>query len=134
MSWLAVKTFFKKAWKFIADQWLFFLATVVGVLGFIVGSRDSSKIKDVLDLKNKGEAEERAAREKSKEESEFILKKLDEDLQSLDEDQKELIERIKEENNEEFEKEILANREKSLDALASELAAKYGLHKVNGGE
>ena len=132
MKWLAVKTFFKKAWRFIADQWLFFLTTVVGIIGFVLGSRDSSKIEEVLDLKNKGEAEEQAAQRKAKEDAEFILKKLDEGLQSLDDEQREIVERLQKENKDEFEKEILDNREQPLSALAAELAAKHGLHNVGG--
>ena len=130
MSWLAIKAFFKKAGKFIADQWLFFLTTLVGIVGFVLGSRDSSKVEAVLDLKNNGEAEEDAAQKKAKEDAEFILKKLDEGLQNLDDEQKEMIERLRKEKKEELEKEILDNRGKSLNALAAELAAKYGLHNV----
>jgi hypothetical protein len=37
MSWFAVKTFFKKAWVFIRDQWLFFLALAAGIVAFILG-------------------------------------------------------------------------------------------------
>lgn len=132
MSWLAIKTFFKKAWKFVADQWLFFLTTVIGIIGFVLGSRDSSKIEEVLDLKNKGEAEEQAAQKRAKEDAEFILKKLDEELQTLDDEQREVVERLREEKKEEFEKEILDNREKPLDSLAADLAAKYGLHNTGG--
>ena len=130
MSWIAAKAFFAKAWKFVVDQWLFFLAGVVGVAGLLLGSRDSSKAKEVLELKNKGEAEEREAQEKAKQETELILKKMDEDLSKLDVERREAIEKIREAKKEEFEQHVIENRDKSLDDIAAELAEKYGLNRV----
>ena len=130
MSWVAIKAFFKKAWKFIKDQWLFFLTGVVGVVGFVLGSRDSSKIKEVLDIQSKGEAEERAAEKKAREEAELIMKKLDEGLQNLDEEERAAIDQIRENNREEFEREVIENRDKSLEKIVSALVEKYGLQEV----
>ena len=130
MSWIAAKAFFAKAWKFVVDQWLFFLAGVVGVAGLLLGSRDSSKAKEVLELKNKGEAEEREAQEKAKQETELILKKMDEDLSKLDVERREAIEKIREAKKEEVEQHVIENRDKSLDDIAAELAEKYGLNRV----
>mgnify|MGYP003660173005 CR=1 FL=1 len=121
---------FKKAWKLIVDQWLFFLAALVGIVGLVIGSRDNSKVKEVLDLKNKGEAEEREAQEKAREETEAILKKMDEDLADLDDEKRKAVEKVREDNKEEFEKQVVENRDKSLNDIAEELAKKHGLNKV----
>ena len=106
------------------------MAGVVGVAGLLLGSRDSSKAKEVLELKNKGEAEEREAQEKAKQETELILKKMDEDLSKLDVERREAIEKIREAKKEEFEQHVIENRDKSLDDIAAELAEKYGLNRV----
>jgi len=124
MLWL------KKVWKLIVDQWLFFFAALIGVAGFVIGNRDSSKVKEVLDLKNKGEAEEREAQEKARRETEAILKNLEADLVELDDEKREVIKKVRETNKEEFEKQVVENRDKSLDDIATELAEKYGLNKV----
>ena len=64
MSWLAIKTFFKKAWAFIRDQWLFFLAAVAGLATFLLGI-GGNKAGELL-AKNKEESN-RARAEKDKE-------------------------------------------------------------------
>ena len=64
MSWLAVKEFCKKTWKFVVDQWLFFVALVLGVVSFFLTSR-GSKADEVLDVAKKAESEEREARKSS---------------------------------------------------------------------
>lgn len=130
MTWLAVKQFLKKTWQFVVDQWLFFLALVIGVAGFLIGVMGNKNAKRVVDLQRKSEEEETEARSLAKEEAEEVLKKLDQDLMKLEESERKQIEKVREENKEEFEKEIIENRDKPLDDVAKELAAKYGLNKV----
>jgi len=129
LTWLAVKEFFKKAWKFAVDQWLFFLATAIGVLGFIVGTR-GNKAKEVLDLRRQAEEEERVARQNAQERTEEAMRILNEKLNSLSEEQREAAGAIIREHGEDFEKEILENRDKPIGDVVGELAAKYGLTKV----
>mgnify|MGYP003110061043 CR=1 FL=1 len=124
MIWL------KKAWKFCKDQWAFTLAFVIGVIGAIASMGGASRTKEVLDLKNKGEKEEREALKKAREETESILKKLDDDLSELEEEKREVVEMVREANKEEFEKQVIENRDKPLDEIADDLAKKYGLTKV----
>ena len=64
MSWLAVKTFLKKAFGFIRDQWLFFVAAVVGIVTFILGTKNN-KAGEIL-AENK-EDSNNARAEKDKE-------------------------------------------------------------------
>ena len=129
ITWLAIKEFSKKAWKFVVDQWLFFLATAIGVLGFIVGTR-GNKAKEVLDLRRQAEKEERTARQDAQERTEEVMRILNDKMDSLTEEQREAVGSIIREHGEDFEKEILENREKPLDDVVGELAAKYGLTKV----
>ena len=130
MTFIAVKEFLKKATKFVVDQWLFFLALVIGFAGFLIGIVGNKNAKKVVDLQRKSEEEETEARSVAKQEAEEVLKKLDQDLMKLEESEREQIQKVREENKEEFEKEIIENRDKPLDDVAKELAAKYGLNKV----
>ena len=130
MTWLAVKEFCKQAWKFVVDQWLFFVAAVIGIAGFIAGARGGKNTEKVLELQRKSEEEERQARTKAKEEAETVLKKLDEDLSKLKKEERKEIEKIREAKKEEFDQQVIDNRDKPLDEIAKELAEKYGLNKV----
>tara|TARA_R100000152_G_scaffold17187_1_gene8723 strand:- start:515 stop:910 length:396 start_codon:yes stop_codon:yes gene_type:complete len=130
LTWLAVKEFCKKAWKFVVDQWLFFLAAAIGVFGFIAGSR-GNKAKEVLDIRRKAENEERTSRQDAQARTEEVMRILNEKMDSLSEEQRAAVGEIIKEHNEDFEKEILDNRDKPLDHVVGELAAKYGLTKVD---
>ncbi len=130
LTWLAVKEFCKKAWKFVVDQWLFFLAAVIGVFGFIAGSR-GNKAKEVLDIRRQAEEEERTSRQSAQERTEEVMRILNEKMDSLSEEQKAAVGEIIREHGEDFEREILENRDKPLDHVVGELAAKYGLTKVD---
>ncbi len=129
LTWLAVKNFFKKAWKFVVDQWLFFLAAVLGVLGFIAGTRGNN-VKEVLDLRRQAEEDERAARQDARARTEEIMNLLNEKMSSLNDEQRDAVGKIIREHGEDFEKEILRNRDKPLDDVVNELAEKYGLDRV----
>jgi hypothetical protein len=129
LTWLAVKEFFKKAWKFVVDQWLFFVAGVIGILGYIIGSRGSGQ--DVLDLRKKAEGEEREARQDAQQRTEEALRILSERMGELDEAQREAVGELMKKNSRELEQKIIENRGKPLDTVVSELATKYGLTKVD---
>ena len=73
LTWIAIKDFCKRAWKFVVDQWLFFLAAAVGIIGFFLGSKGDNS-KEVLDLRKKGEEEEREARKQAQERTEEVMK------------------------------------------------------------
>lgn len=89
MSWLAVKEFCKKTWSFVVDQWLFFVALVLGVLGFFLGSR-GSEASEVLDAAKKAEGEERDARQDAQDRTEQAYEILNEKLSDLTEQEKKL--------------------------------------------
>ena len=129
MTFIAVKEFLKKATKFVVDQWLFFLAAVIGFVGFIIGFRGSSDktATKILDASKEAESEEREAREEAQERSEEILKDLGTKMEEIASDEKEKVREIIEENKEEFKKEIIENKEKPLEDIAKDLADKYGL-------
>ncbi len=128
LTWVAVKEFSKKAWKFVVDQWLFFVAGVIGILGYIIGSRGSGK--EVLDLRKKAEEEERSARQDAQRRTEEALRILDERMSELNEEQRQAVGELMKRNSEELEQKIIENREKPLDKVVGELASKYGLSKV----
>ena len=128
LTWVAVKEFSKKAWKFVVDQWLFFVAGVIGILGYIIGSRGSGK--EGLDLRKKAEEEERSARQDAQRRTEEALRILDERMSELNEEQRQAVGELMKRNSEELEQKIIENREKPLDKVVGELASKYGLSKV----
>ena len=130
MTWLAVKQFLKKSWKFIKDQWLFFLTAVVGLLGFIFGSGRGKNAEDVLELRRKAEAEERSARLDEQVRREEMLEALRNRLNELGESEKAAAEKIIESHAEEFQRAVNENREKPLSDVVTDLATKYGLTKV----
>jgi len=129
MTWLAVKEFFKKAWKFVVDQWLFFVAAVLGIVGFILGAR-GSKAKEVLEIRNKAEQEERESRRQAQSRTEEVMKILNDRMSELSEEEKATVGRLLQENAEEFENKIIENRGKPLSDVVNDLAAKHGLTKV----
>lgn len=129
ITWLTVKEFFKKAGKFIADQWLFFVAAVLGIVGFILGSR-GDKSKEVLELRQKAEEEERQSRVRAQERTEEVMRILNDNMAELDEKEKEAVGQLLKENAEEFEEKIIENKEKPLKEVVNDLASKYGLNKV----
>ena len=129
MTWLAVKEFFKKAWKFAVDQWLFFVAAVLGIVGFILGSR-GSKAKEVLEIRQKAEREEREARQQAQARTEEVMKILNDRMNELSEEEKSAVGKLLKENAEEFENKIIENRGKPLSDIVNDLASKHGLTKV----
>tara|TARA_R100001015_G_C4540023_1_gene104274 strand:+ start:101 stop:526 length:426 start_codon:yes stop_codon:yes gene_type:complete len=129
VTWLAIKEFCKKAWKFVVDQWLFFLTAGIGILGFILGTRGDNS-KEVLDLRKQGEEEERTARKKAQERTEEVMKILSDEMSALDEKEKEAVGKLLKENAEEFEEKVIENRDKPLKEVVNDLASKYGLDKV----
>ena len=129
LTWIAIKDFCKKAWKFVVDQWLFFLAAAVGILGFFLGSR-GDKSKEVLELRKKGEQEEREARKQAQERNEEVMRILNDNIKQLDEDEKEAVGQLLKENAEEFQEKIIENKDKPLKEVVNDLASKYGLNKV----
>ena len=128
LTWVAIKEFSKKAWKFVVDQWLFFVAGVIGILGYIIGSRGSGK--EVLDLRKQAESEERSARQDAQRRTEEALRILDERMSELSDEQRRAVGELMKKNSEELEQKIIENREKPLDKVVGELASKYGLNKV----
>lgn len=128
MTWIAVKEFLKKAGQFIVDQWLFFLAALIGVLGFFFGSR-GSKAKEVLELRKEAEEEERQARQEAQKRTEETMKILNDKMEDLNEEEKEVVGELLKENAQEFEDKVLENKDKPLNHVVGELAAKYGLTK-----
>ena len=128
MTWIAVKEFFKKAGQFIVDQWLFFLTITVGIFSFILGSR-GSKAEEVVDLRKKAEEEEREARTEAKKRTEETMKILNDKMEELNEAEKEAVGELLKDNAQEFEDKVLENKEKPLNHIVGELAAKYGLTK-----
>lgn len=128
MTWIAVKQFLKKAGQFIVDQWLFFLAAVVGVVGFFLGTR-GSKAKEVLDLRKEAEKEERGARTEAKKRTEETMKILNNKMEELNEAEKEAVGDLLKDNAQEFEDKVLENKDKPLSHIVGELAAKHGLTK-----
>jgi len=129
LTWIVIKDFCKKAWKFVVDQWLFFLAAAVGILGFFLGSR-GDKSKEVLELRKKGEQEEREARKQAQERNEEVMRILNDNIKQLDEDEKEAVGQLLKENAEEFQEKIIENKDKPLKEVVNDLASKYGLNKV----
>ena len=129
ITWIAIKEFCKKAWKFIVDQWLFFVTAAVGIIGFIIGSRGDNG-EEVIKLQRDAEKAERTARKKAQERTEEVMKILDSEMQQLDEEEKEAVGELLKDNAEELEKKIIENRDKPLKEVVNELASKYGLHKV----
>ena len=129
MTWIAVKQFLKKAGQFIVDQWLFFLAGVVGVVGFFLGGR-GSKAKEVLDIRKEAEKEEREARTEAKKRTEETMKILNDKMEELNEAEKEAVGELLKDNAQEFEDKVLENKDKPLGHVVGELAAKYGLTKI----
>lgn len=129
MTLIAVKEFLKKSWKFIVDQWLFFLAAAVGILGFFLGSK-GDKSKEVLELRQKAEAEERQAREQAQERTEEVMRILNDNMRELDEQEKDAVGQLLKDNAEEFEEKIIENKGKPLKEVVNDLATKYGLNKV----
>ena len=72
ITWIAIKEFSKKAWKFIVDQWLFFLTAAVGIFAFVMGSR-KDKSGEVLELRKQAENEEREIRKEAQERTEEVV-------------------------------------------------------------
>ena len=128
-TWLAVKEFSKKAWKFVVDQWLFFVAAALGIVGFVLGLK-GSKAKEVLEIRNKAENEEREARKQAQERTEEVMKILNDKIDELDVAEREAVGEILKENAKELEDKVIENREKPLKDIVGELAAKYGLTKT----
>lgn len=129
MSWIAAKQFIKKSWTFIKDQWLFFVAALVGVLGFLFGVR-GTKAKEVVDAQRKDEESQRLSRKREQERREQLMGKLGQRLEELKQEEREAVERIIETHSGEFERAVAENRGKPLSDVASDIASKYGLTKI----
>ena len=129
ITWIAIKEFSKKAWKFIVDQWLFFLTAAVGIFAFVMGSR-KDKSGEVLELRKQAEKEEREIRKEAQERTEEVMKILNDSMSDLDEKEKEAVGKLLKDNAEEFEEKVIENRDKPLKQVVNDLASKYGLDKV----
>ena len=114
MSWLATKAFFKKAWAFVRDQWLFFFTGIVGIVGFILGSRG-------------GEMEEELA--KSKEESNRARAERDEKQRQLIDTFQARLAEINE-DIEERGAELDEEKEKEIQAVVKELQKELSEEEV----
>ncbi len=129
MTWIVIKQFVSKACKFVVDQWLFFVAAVIGVFGVFLGSR-GSKAKEVLEIRNKAEAEERESRKQANERTEQTMLILNEKMEDLNEEEKQAVGELLKNNTEEFEAKVIENRDKPLSHIVGELAAKHDLTKL----
>jgi hypothetical protein len=52
LTWLAVKTFFKKAWSYIKKYWKYFLAIFYGMGVWLYFRGQSENVREVLDVAN----------------------------------------------------------------------------------
>ena len=59
------------------------------------------------------------------------MKILNDKINTLNQEQREALGNLMRDNAEEFKNEVLKNRDKPLDLVVGELAAKYGLTKVD---
>ena len=137
LTWIAVKTFFKKTWEVIKEYWKYVLALVYGIGVWVFFKGQSEKTKEVLETA-------KDSHKKQIDEIEEIHKQEIEERDRIIEDYTKIIENIEKKYSEESKKlsnkkkedikKLVEEHGKDPGVLASKLSDEYGFLYVASGE
>jgi|TARA_R100000005_G_C4974441_1_gene186323 TPP-dependent pyruvate/acetoin dehydrogenase alpha subunit len=134
VTFLAVKTFLKKAWVWLKNYWHFPALLIYTLIMWLVFRKNNAVTLEVLKNSQDSYRKQIDAINKSREEEmkkrDEIIKKYNEILESIEKDYKEKEEQLDKSKKQKI-KEIVEKHHEAPDEMAKEIADKFGINYVS---
>jgi len=133
MTWLAVKTFFKKSWLFFKTYWYIPLLLSWAIIAWLLLRSSSTNIMDVLYSAEKSYRDQieilNESHEREIQKRDEVLKRYEKTIKQLEEDRKRKNEELTTKEKKRV-KELAEKHKDDPEAFAREIADKFGFEYV----